>query len=445
MSYADKFQNVSVLGAAGKMGSGILLLTAMEMADLKLKPENKSQTFVINAIDISDKSLAGLMPYLKTQITKAAEKKTVMLRQVYAERADLIENADMINQYVFDVLSLICPTTCMETAYDSTLIFEAIKEDPELKVKVLSHIDKNNTHAPWYFTNTSSIPIHVLDKNANLKGRILGVHFYNPPAVQKLVEVIQTENKQTEIVEFALAFIKKLRKKAVPSHDFAGFIGNGHFMRDALHSIREVQRLSQQMSLVEGIYVMNKVSQDYLIRPMGIFQLIDYVGIDVCSYIMSVMNPYLPEEDLSSPILDEMIAQGILGGQYPTGAQKDGFLKYEKGRPAAIYDLKKKTYVSLEGFRERCDAFLGDLPESALPWKAVNFSLNKTVLLEKYFNDLNQMNTLGAELAKAYHARSYAIGKKLVADKVANNDDDVNTVLLTGFYHAYGPINDYLK
>lgn len=445
MNYEDRFQNVSVLGAAGKMGSGILLLTAMEMANLKLKPENKSKSFIINAIDISDQALAGLMPYLKAQVTKAAEKTTVMLRQVYADREDLIENTDIINQYVFDVLSLVCPTTCMETAYSSTLIFEAIKEDPDLKVKVLSQIDTHNPHAPWYFTNTSSIPIHVLNNNADLKGRILGVHFYNPPAVQKLVEVIQAENTQPEIVDFALAYIKKLRKRAVPSQDVAGFIGNGHFMRDALHGIQEAQRLSQQMPLVEAIYIMNRVSQDFLVRPMGIFQLIDYVGIDVCSYIMSVMNPYLPEEDLNSPVLDEMIAQGVLGGQHPSGAQKDGFLKYEQGRPAAVYDTEKKTYVPIKSFQERCDAFLGELPESALPWKAVNFNRNRSALLEKYFNELKQMDTMGAELAKAYHARSYAIGKKMVADKVANSDEDVNTVLLTGFYHAYGPINDYLK
>jgi hypothetical protein len=55
------------------------------------------------------------------------------------------------------------------------------------------------------------------------------------------------------------------------------------------------------------------------------------------------------------------------------------------------------------------------------------------------------MDTLGANLAKSYGKRSLEIGKKLVADNVANNDDDVNTVLLTGFYHAYGPINEYFK
>ena len=65
MTYDERLQKVSVLGAAGKMGSGILLLTAVEMADLSLKPENIDKTFVLNAIDLSEEGLAGLMKYLR--------------------------------------------------------------------------------------------------------------------------------------------------------------------------------------------------------------------------------------------------------------------------------------------------------------------------------------------------------------------------------------------
>ena len=77
MTYEERLQNVSVLGAAGKMGSGILLLTAVEMADLSLLPENKGKSFVLNAIDVSPEGLSGLMKYLRAQIRKVAEKKTV--------------------------------------------------------------------------------------------------------------------------------------------------------------------------------------------------------------------------------------------------------------------------------------------------------------------------------------------------------------------------------
>ena len=445
MNYLDRLQNVSVLGAAGKMGSGILLLTAVEMADQSLQPENKDKHFVLNAIDVSSEALNGLMKYLKTQVTKLAEKKTVMLRKWYADRKDLIENFDVIEEYVFHVLSIIRPTTNLESAYNSGLIFEAIKEDPQLKVKILTQIDSNNPNKPWYFTNTSSIPITNLDNDANMGGRIIGFHFYNPPAVQRLVELIKSDKTLPEVEEFAMQYAKNLRKVIVPSNDFAGFIGNGHFMRDALHAIKEVEKLSREMPYAEALYMINKVSQEYLVRPMGIFQLIDYVGVDVCQYIMSVMDPYLSDETLHSALLDQMMDLGVKGGQLSSGAQKDGFLKYEKGRPVAIYDIETKQYVNIADFKDKADERLGKLPETIIPWKATFGLKNKDEFFNKYFAELGQLDTLGAKLARDYNTSSRNIGLKLVSDRVANCEADVNKVMLTGFYHAYGPINEYLK
>lgn len=445
MEYAERFQNVTVLGAAGKMGSGILLLTAMEMADLSLKPENKDKPYILYAMDISQKALSGLMAYIRAQVLKAAEKKTVQLRKVYAHRRDLIENSEIIDQYIIDVLSLIRPVTTLESAYDSHLIFEAASENPALKVKIFSQINKKNPHKPWFFTNTSSIPIGYLDRKAGLEGRILGVHFYNPPAVQKLVEVIRAENTLPEVAAFASQFIKNLRKVEVPSHDFAGFIGNGHFMRDALHGMKEAMRLSKKMPFVEAVYIMNKVSQDYLIRPMGIFQLIDYVGVDVCQYIMKVMNPHVKDERIHSKLLDQYMEMGVKGGQNPDGSQKDGFLKYEKGKVTGIYDPEQKAYVPISDIAATCDPKLGNVPAALVPWKAAVGNPNKEELFRAYFGELKDMHSLGAKLAKAYALKSKEIGQKLVANQVAFSEQDVNTVLLTGFFHAYGPINDYLN
>ena len=154
MNYEERLQNVSVLGAAGKMGSGILLLTALEMADLSLKPETKGKKFVINAIDVSDEALRGLMKYLRTQVMKAAEKKIVALRFIYKDHPTLIENSDIIDQYVSDVISLVMPSIHLQAALNSLLIFEAIKEDPEMKVEILSYLNENNPHQPWFFTNS---------------------------------------------------------------------------------------------------------------------------------------------------------------------------------------------------------------------------------------------------------------------------------------------------
>ncbi len=443
MTYEERLQNVSVLGAAGKMGSGILLLTSLEMADLSLKPEFKEKTFVLNAIDVSHQALAGLLKYMQTQVFKAAEKKMVQLRHFYADRQDLIENAQIVDEYVKHVLSLVRPSVRLEATYDSSLIFEAIKEDPELKAKVLSQIDQNNPLKPWYFTNTSSIPISEVDQSSGLGGRIIGFHFYNPPAVQKLVEVIKGKNTLPELESFALKYAKTMRKTVVPSYDIAGFIGNGHFMRDLLYGMKMAERLSRDVPLHEAVYMVNKVTQDLLVRPMGIFQLIDYVGLDVCQYILSVMNARIEGEDLHSPLLDEYLKRGVKGGQYADGSQKNGILQYDKGKVTGVYCLVRDRYAPAQDFFDRNDARLGDLPSGTPAWKSAVRVADKDQFFGNYFNTLRSTDTMGAKLALEYADESARIANKLVTDGVAYKVEDVNTVLLTGFFHAYGPVNSY--
>ena len=430
------------MGAAGKMGSGILLLTAMEMTDLML--QNKELKLVLYAVDVSADGLSGLLQYVQSQVVRAAEKKTVLLRKLYADRKDLIENGDVIEQYTKDVLATIRISTHLSDIYDSSLVFEAIKEDPKLKVSILREIDANSQESPWFFTNTSSIPIGELNTDAGLNGRIIGFHFYNPPAVQKLVELIPTEDCKPELIEFAKNYARNLRKKIVPSNDFAGFIGNGHFMRDALHGIIEAKKLNDQFSFAESVYIMNSISQDFLLRPMGIFQLIDYVGIDVVSYIMQVMNPYLPDEELHSELLDQLLTKGVKGGQFSNGTQKDGFFQYKKGRISHVYELKTGAYVPVDEIVKKSESFTGPLPQPA-NWKQVNFSPGKKEMLENFFSKLKSMDTKGAKLARNYVLESKRIGELLVNTGVAASVDDVNKVLETGFYHAYGPINNYFN
>jgi hypothetical protein len=199
------------------------------------------------------------------------------------------------------------------------------------------------------------------------------------------------------------------------------------------------------MTMPGAIYAMNRVSQDFMVRPMGIFQLIDYVGIDVFQCILRVMNEHL-EETLQDELIDAMVERKVLGGQNSDGSQKDGFIKYERGRPAGIYDLETGEYKMLdpEGWSGTIDADLGSLPAEHSPWKALLMDPGKQDKLKTYFAALNDVDSLGAKLTRRYHKRSYEIGKALVADGVAANDDDVNGVLTSGFFHLYGPINDYL-
>jgi hypothetical protein len=141
--------------------------------------------------------------------------------------------------------------------------------------------------------------------------------------------------------------------------------------------------------------------------------------------------------------LDRLIEAGVKGGQFADGSQKDGILQYTKGRPSGVYDPQSGSYHPIPELAETCDKVLGSAPEGLLPWKMMLGHPQKDDLLKTVFANMLVQNTLGADLARRYGQRSCAIGRKLVSDGVALNDDDVNTVLLTGFYHVYGPINNY--
>jgi len=446
MNLDDKLTRVAVLGAGGKMGSGITLLLAQLMALAKLKPENKDKYYRLDAIDVNDQSLDGLKSYIRGQATKTAEKSTVMLRDVFSDRKDLVENGEIINEYVNSVLDVIRPTTDLTQAAGASLVFEAVLEKIDLKVKIFNTLNDLCGKDTCYFTNTSSIPIGEIDSEVGLDGRIVGYHFYNPPAVQKLVELITNDKTDPGLVTLAKDLGKQLRKKIIPSNDIAGFIGNGHFIRDGLHALNEVSSLQNELGLKGAIYAMNKVSQDLLIRPMGIFQLIDYVGIEVFQWIIDVMNQYIPSESMKHELLEKMINKGILGGQRPDGSQKDGFIQYIKGRPAAIYDLDAGEYKAFpDSWSKEIDSKLGSAPDSLKAWKSLLMDPNKNEALKSYFNDLQGTDTLGAKLAVNYMKRSREIGNKLVNDGVAANPDDVNGVLLNGFFHLYGPVNNFVS
>ena len=283
-----------------------------------------------------------------------------------------------------------------------------------------------------------------MNKNAELEGRILGFHFYNPPAVQKLVELISIAENPADMVEFATKSAANLRKTVVPSNDIAGFIGNGHFMRDALFGIKEAERLAAQMPLHEAVYCIDRVTRDFLSRPLGIFQLIDYVGLDVVQFILRVMQPHMQGEQLHSSLLDELVLGGLKGGQFSDGSQKDGFLKYQKGKPVGVIDKLTGSYIDMDTFRTVADTWLGATPAEVLPWKALVKVTDKDIVLIPAFKALQVSPAPGAALAVAFALNSRETARKLVSDGVARNEKDVNTVLLTGFFHAYGPINDYL-
>jgi len=443
MNYINKYTNISLLGAAGKMGSGIMALLALEVGKLKIGAK-REENFTINAIDVSPEGLEGLLKYLKSQLLKSGEKNIVELREWYKDSAELVENEQVINAYANDVMAMIKTSTRIETAYDSQLVFEAIKEDKGLKVKLFSQIKQNNPDT-WFLSNTSSIPLGEIDKEAGLNGDIVGFHFYNPPIIQKLLEVIPVENINPDLIKFSEELAKSMRKIVVYSRDVAGFIGNGHFMRDALFALDQAKGMTNDINLSDAIYRVDTVSRNLLLRPMGIYQLMDYVGVDVMCFILKSMQAAFPQESLSHEILNKYIELGVTGGQYSDGSQKDGFFKYEKGKIVSVYDMDAKAYKAIEEVKAaNVDYFLPQ-PSEKLNWKTVIREKERVAILSPFFNELKTLNSSASKLAVAYGLKSKAIGQLLVDGGVAADTNAVNKVMETGFYHSYGPVNNYFE
>ena len=171
---------------------------------------------------------------------------------------------------------------------------------------------------------------------------------------------------------------------------------------------------------------------------MGIFQLIDYVRIDICQHIGAIMNNFLSDELLQDSLIDEMIREDILGGQDLEGLQKNGFFAYEGSSRSGIYSMEKQAYILsaiLPPATKRSAPFprvtpLGNIC-SMIPSAIKNWQIS--------FHNFNSCHTLGVSLAQAFLAHSRMIANELVDTGVAQSLEDVNTVLQLGFISSLWP------
>lgn len=430
----QQIKRVAVIGAAGKMGRGIALLLLQEMARSEAESTGNvgRGEFRLTLIDADEVRLNGLWIYLKPHLVKYAGQNINALRRAFAKRIDLIENSDMIEAFVEGSLAMLARSTDPMAARGSELVFEAVAEELEIKVKLLRALKAILGPTAYYFSNTSSIPIGVLDREAGLDQKIIGFHFYNPPPLQKLVELIPCEGCAPELVQMSEELGKRLGKRLVHSRDIAGFIGNGHFMREVCYACQRVQVLAKSSSREEAITFLNRVTQNYLLRPMGIFQLIDYVGIDVCHHILATMQRYLPKEQFAAPLLDEMLKLGIRGGQEGDGTQRPGFFRYEQGKPIAVFALEQRDYGVLPHM-----PWFDQIPGGET-WSRLVKDPKRAEKLRTFFQELSKENHPAAEEARTYLHYSKQVAEKLVKDGVAARIEDVNAVLELGFGHLYG-------
>jgi 3-hydroxyacyl-CoA dehydrogenase len=377
--------------------------------------------------------LKEMMMYVELQSTKYAEKNIELIRKVYSGKTDLIQDFSFIQLYVKEIKALIYTSDKLQDAYNSELVFEAVTEDIDTKTSLLKTIDKNSNQNPYFFTNTSSIPISSIESRAQLEGRVIGLHFYNPPPVQKLLEIIRSDKTEENLFILAVDIAQLLNKTIIYAPDFAGFIGNGQFLREVSYASNLAQELSKDYNLSRAIFLINELTRKVLLRPMGIFEVMDYVGIDVCHSILSVMQEAFPNEKFNECFLNNFIKAGKVGGQDTNGYSRNGVFKYESSEIIAAFDGHE--YQPIQSLK------LNEI--SILTWKELKSDSLIQKTLKQHFEGLYVSKNPLSGIAIRYGKACKSIGEKLVEQKIAFSENDVNQIMTLGFHHLYGPINTF--
>jgi 3-hydroxybutyryl-CoA dehydrogenase len=283
-------KKVGVLGC-GLMGSGIAQVSATAGFDVTvLEVEQK----------YLDKGFAG--------IEKSLSK--------FAERPP--EKGGITAQQKQEILGRLKGTTNEKDLADCDIIIEAIIESVPEKKKMYSSIDSIVKNDAIFATNTSSISVTELLSATRRPERFIGLHFFNPVPLMKLVEVVKTIATADEVYDAAYEFSKKLGKVPVRTSDKTGFIVNRLLVPYLLDAIRAYE---EGIGSIPDIDNAMKLGCGY---PMGPFTLLDFVGLDTTYYITHVMFDEFKERRFASPPLLKRL---VMAGWYGRKSGK-GFYDY---------------------------------------------------------------------------------------------------------------------
>ena len=236
---------ITILGS-GIMGHGIAQVSAMAGYNVALR-------------DIEQSFLDKAMEKIRWSLNKLAEKQK--LSQTEADR----------------IFARITPIVDLEQALKGTdLLIEAVPEDMNLKRKVYAEVDSLAESTTLYASNTSTLPITEMAELTSRPERFVGLHFFNPPQLMPLVEVIPGNKTNQGMIDMATGLVQKLGKQPVLcKKDVAGFIVNRIFIPLVHEAVYSQERDNVPMTTIDSA-VKFKLS-----FPMGIFELADYSGIDV--------------------------------------------------------------------------------------------------------------------------------------------------------------------
>jgi 3-hydroxybutyryl-CoA dehydrogenase len=289
-----EIKRVGVLGC-GLMGSGIAQVCAAAGYETVVR-------------EISEEAVQGGLAGIAKQLGKSVEK-----GKLPAEERDAI-------------VGRLSGTAKLEDLRDCDIIIEAVVEDLALKNEMWRTLDELCGPETIFASNTSSLTIADMAAATKRPERMVGLHFFNPVPVMKLVEVVKTIATEPAVFQTAFDFAASLGKEPIVCKDNSGFVVNLLLVPYMMDAIRA---LEQGVATVEDIDKGMRLGTGY---PMGPFVLSDFVGLDTLDKIGDIMyREYHEKRYASPPLLKRMISLGYFGRK--TGK---GFYDYSGPEPKVI-------------------------------------------------------------------------------------------------------------